>query len=144
MTSRVCSISLTNQKLACQVHEIVGQINGKFETLRTVLIHHMDRSLDFHDLCALSRSEINKLSNTPLQQPSKHPLSASKHPVKALIQTPLYKEQRNPLVGVLGKGSGKMKENIFHDSYTLHGIPTAPIGEQLVKMVKSESESEKD
>ncbi|GJS95344.1 alpha,alpha-trehalose-phosphate synthase [UDP-forming] 1-like protein [Tanacetum coccineum] len=41
------------QKLTCQVHEIVGRINGKFGTLTTVPIHHLDRSLDFHALCAL-------------------------------------------------------------------------------------------
>ncbi|XP_047308102.1 alpha,alpha-trehalose-phosphate synthase [UDP-forming] 1-like [Impatiens glandulifera] len=41
------------QKLTCQVHEIVGRINGKFGTLTAVPIHHLDRSLDFHALCAL-------------------------------------------------------------------------------------------
>ncbi|XP_059664689.1 alpha,alpha-trehalose-phosphate synthase [UDP-forming] 1-like isoform X2 [Cornus florida] len=41
------------QKLTCQVHEIVGRINGRFGTLTAVPIHHLDRSLDFHALCAL-------------------------------------------------------------------------------------------
>ncbi|KVI00773.1 hypothetical protein Ccrd_020974 [Cynara cardunculus var. scolymus] len=41
------------QKLTCQVHEIVGRINGRFGSLTTVPIHHLDRSLDFHGLCAL-------------------------------------------------------------------------------------------
>nr|GEX57736.1 alpha,alpha-trehalose-phosphate synthase [UDP-forming] 1-like [Tanacetum cinerariifolium] len=41
------------QKLTCQVHEIVGRINGKFGSLTTVPIHHLDRSLDFNALCAL-------------------------------------------------------------------------------------------
>ncbi|KAL2494645.1 hypothetical protein Fot_38402 [Forsythia ovata] len=41
------------QKLSCQVHEIVGRINGRFGSLTTVPIHHLDRSLDFHALCAL-------------------------------------------------------------------------------------------
>ncbi|XP_020581584.1 alpha,alpha-trehalose-phosphate synthase [UDP-forming] 1 [Phalaenopsis equestris] len=41
------------QKLSCQVHEIVGRINGRFGTLTAVPIHHLDRSLDFHALCAL-------------------------------------------------------------------------------------------
>nr|APR72759.1 TPS1.2a splice variant [Actinidia chinensis] len=41
------------QKLTCQVHEIVGRINGRFGTLTTVPIHHLDRSLDFYALCAL-------------------------------------------------------------------------------------------
>ncbi|GAV60678.1 Glyco_transf_20 domain-containing protein/Trehalose_PPase domain-containing protein [Cephalotus follicularis] len=41
------------QKLTSQVHEIVGRINGRFGTLTTVPIHHLDRSLDFHKLCAL-------------------------------------------------------------------------------------------
>ncbi|KAL0406702.1 UNVERIFIED_CONTAM: Alpha,alpha-trehalose-phosphate synthase [UDP-forming] 1 [Sesamum latifolium] len=41
------------QKLTSQVHEIVGRINGRFGTLTTVPIHHLDRSLDFHNLCAL-------------------------------------------------------------------------------------------
>ncbi|XP_016471883.2 alpha,alpha-trehalose-phosphate synthase [UDP-forming] 1 isoform X1 [Nicotiana tabacum] len=41
------------QKLTCQVHEIVGRINGRFGTLTAVPIHHLDRSLDFHALCAI-------------------------------------------------------------------------------------------
>ncbi|XP_062103903.1 alpha,alpha-trehalose-phosphate synthase [UDP-forming] 1-like [Humulus lupulus] len=41
------------QKLTIPVHEIVGRINSRFGTLRTVPIHHLDRSLDFHALCAL-------------------------------------------------------------------------------------------
>ncbi|XP_027170784.1 alpha,alpha-trehalose-phosphate synthase [UDP-forming] 1 [Coffea eugenioides] len=41
------------QKLTSQVHEIVGRINGKFGTLIGVPIHHLDRSLDFHALCAV-------------------------------------------------------------------------------------------
>ncbi|GJY23424.1 putative reverse transcriptase domain-containing protein [Tanacetum coccineum] len=41
------------QKLTSQVHEIVGRINGRFGTLTTVPIHHLDRSLDFLALCAL-------------------------------------------------------------------------------------------
>ncbi|XP_076958582.1 alpha,alpha-trehalose-phosphate synthase [UDP-forming] 1-like [Bidens hawaiensis] len=41
------------QKLTSQVHEIVGRINGRFGSLTTVPIHHLDRSLDFYALCAL-------------------------------------------------------------------------------------------
>ncbi|KAK3006405.1 hypothetical protein RJ639_015546, partial [Escallonia herrerae] len=41
------------QKLTCQVHEIVGRINGRFGTLTAVPIHHLDRTLDFQALCAL-------------------------------------------------------------------------------------------
>ncbi|KAL7596638.1 hypothetical protein Lser_V15G30034 [Lactuca serriola] len=41
------------QKLTSQVHEIVGRINGRFGTLTTVPIHYLDRSIDFHALCAL-------------------------------------------------------------------------------------------
>ncbi|XP_044510790.1 alpha,alpha-trehalose-phosphate synthase [UDP-forming] 1-like [Mangifera indica] len=41
------------QKLTSQVHEIVGRINGRFGTLTTVPIQHLDRSLDFLQLCAL-------------------------------------------------------------------------------------------
>eukprot|EP00271_Cylindrocystis_brebissonii_P011686 TRINITY_DN29599_c0_g1_i1.p1 TRINITY_DN29599_c0_g1~~TRINITY_DN29599_c0_g1_i1.p1 ORF type:complete len:1058 (+),score=166.06 TRINITY_DN29599_c0_g1_i1:961-4134(+) len=41
------------QRLTSQVHEIVGRINGRFGTLTTVPIHHLDRSLTFHELCAL-------------------------------------------------------------------------------------------
>ncbi|KAI5670720.1 hypothetical protein M9H77_11084 [Catharanthus roseus] len=41
------------QRLTCQVHEIVGRINGRFGTLTAVPIHHLDRSLDFTALCAL-------------------------------------------------------------------------------------------
>ncbi|KAL0905546.1 hypothetical protein M5K25_023976 [Dendrobium thyrsiflorum] len=41
------------QKLTSQVHEIVGRINGRFGTLTAVPIHHLDRSLDFLELCAL-------------------------------------------------------------------------------------------
>jgi len=32
---------LTDQKLASQVHEIVGRINGRFGTLTAVPIHHL-------------------------------------------------------------------------------------------------------
>jgi hypothetical protein len=35
------------------VHEIVGRINGAFGTLTYVPIHHLDRQLSFHELCAL-------------------------------------------------------------------------------------------
>lgn len=41
------------QKLTSQVHEIVGRINGRFGTLTGVPLLHLDRSLDFHALCAL-------------------------------------------------------------------------------------------
>ncbi|GFP87585.1 alpha alpha-trehalose-phosphate synthase [UDP-forming] 1 [Phtheirospermum japonicum] len=41
------------QKIASQVHEIVGRINGKFGTLTAVPIHHLDRTLEFNTLCAL-------------------------------------------------------------------------------------------
>jgi len=35
------------------VNEIVGRINGAFGTLTYVPIHHLDRQLSFHELCAL-------------------------------------------------------------------------------------------
>ncbi|CAO2833279.1 unnamed protein product [Amaranthus hypochondriacus] len=41
------------KKLTSQVHEIVGRINGRFGTLTRVPIHHLDRSLEFPELCAL-------------------------------------------------------------------------------------------
>ncbi|KAE8697845.1 Alpha,alpha-trehalose-phosphate synthase 1 [Hibiscus syriacus] len=41
------------QKLTSHVHEIVGRINGRFGTLTDVPIHHLDCSLEFHELCAL-------------------------------------------------------------------------------------------
>ncbi|XP_057967009.1 alpha,alpha-trehalose-phosphate synthase [UDP-forming] 1 [Malania oleifera] len=41
------------KKLSSQVHEIVGRINGRFGSYSAVPIHHLDRSLDFHGLCAL-------------------------------------------------------------------------------------------
>eukprot|EP00878_Enallax_costatus_P022501 GHUV01023873.1.p1 GENE.GHUV01023873.1~~GHUV01023873.1.p1 ORF type:complete len:136 (+),score=25.55 GHUV01023873.1:1093-1500(+) len=41
------------QKLRSMVHEIVGRINGAFGTLTYVPIHHLDRQLSFHELCAL-------------------------------------------------------------------------------------------
>ncbi|VFQ60303.1 unnamed protein product [Cuscuta campestris] len=41
------------KKLTCQVHEIVGRINGRFGTLTSVPIHHLDYSLDFQSLCSL-------------------------------------------------------------------------------------------
>jgi len=44
---------LEYQKLASLVHEMVGRINGRFGTLGSVPIHHLDRSLNFHELCAL-------------------------------------------------------------------------------------------
>ncbi|GKB76653.1 alpha,alpha-trehalose-phosphate synthase [UDP-forming] 1-like protein [Tanacetum coccineum] len=56
------------QKLTCQVHEIVGRINGKFGTLTTVPIHHLDRSLDFHALCALYAITVTtKVPAKPIQ-----------------------------------------------------------------------------
>ena len=41
------------QKLASQVHEIVGRINGRFGSLGSLPINHLDRSLGFEELCAL-------------------------------------------------------------------------------------------
>ncbi|XP_050368921.1 alpha,alpha-trehalose-phosphate synthase [UDP-forming] 1-like [Argentina anserina] len=41
------------QKLTSQVHEIVGRINGRFGSLTSVPIHHLDRSVGFQALCAL-------------------------------------------------------------------------------------------
>ena len=35
------------------VHEIVGRINGHYGSLTHVPIHHLDRQLSFHELCAL-------------------------------------------------------------------------------------------
>ena len=35
------------------MHEIVGRINGRFGTLASVPIHHLDRSMGFEELCAL-------------------------------------------------------------------------------------------
>ena len=41
------------QRLRSMVHEIVGRINGHYGTLTHVPIHHLDRQLSFHELCAL-------------------------------------------------------------------------------------------
>uniref|UniRef100_A0A251UEA9 Putative trehalose-phosphatase/synthase 3 n=1 Tax=Helianthus annuus TaxID=4232 RepID=A0A251UEA9_HELAN len=41
------------KKLARHVHEIVGQINGRFGKLTSVPVHFLDQSLDFNTLCAL-------------------------------------------------------------------------------------------
>lgn len=41
------------QRLRSMVHEIVGRINGKYGTLTENPIHHLDRQLSFHELCAL-------------------------------------------------------------------------------------------
>lgn len=41
------------QRLAAQVHEIVGRINGRFGSLSSLPIHHLDRSMGFEELCAL-------------------------------------------------------------------------------------------
>jgi len=41
------------KRLANQVHEIVGRINGRFGSLASVPIHHLDRTLAFDELCAL-------------------------------------------------------------------------------------------
>ena len=41
------------QRLRSMVHEIVGRINGRFGTLTQNPIHHLDRQLSFHELCAL-------------------------------------------------------------------------------------------
>ena len=35
------------------MHEVVGRINGHYGTLTHVPIHHLDRQLAFHELCAL-------------------------------------------------------------------------------------------
>lgn len=35
------------------MHEVVGRINGHYGTLTHVPIHHLDRQLSFHELCAL-------------------------------------------------------------------------------------------
>lgn len=37
------ALSLADQKLSSQVHEIVGRINGRFGTLTAVPIHHLVR-----------------------------------------------------------------------------------------------------
>ncbi|KAG0616367.1 hypothetical protein M758_5G109400 [Ceratodon purpureus] len=44
------------QRLTSQVHEIVGRINGRYGSVTFVPIHHLDRSLAFHELCALYAS----------------------------------------------------------------------------------------
>ncbi|KAB2616062.1 alpha,alpha-trehalose-phosphate synthase 1-like [Pyrus ussuriensis x Pyrus communis] len=54
------------QKLTSQVHEIVGRINGRFGSLIAVPIHHLDRSLDFHALCALYAVTASDISFCPL------------------------------------------------------------------------------
>ena len=41
------------QRLASTVHEIVGRINGRFGTIGSVPIQHLDCSLSFTELCAL-------------------------------------------------------------------------------------------
>lgn len=41
------------QRLASQVHEIVGRINGRFGSIGSVPIQHLDCTLQFHELCAL-------------------------------------------------------------------------------------------
>ena len=41
------------QRLRSMVHEVVGRINGHYGTLTHVPIHHLDRQLAFHELCAL-------------------------------------------------------------------------------------------
>ena len=46
-------LSLALQRLRSMVHEIVGRINGHYGTLTHVPIHHLDRQLNFHELCAL-------------------------------------------------------------------------------------------
>ncbi|MFS7957197.1 putative alpha,alpha-trehalose-phosphate synthase (UDP-forming) [Helianthus anomalus] len=41
------------KKFAHHVHEIVGQISGRFGTPTSVPVHFLDQSLDFNTLCAL-------------------------------------------------------------------------------------------
>ncbi|CAM0958045.1 unnamed protein product [Alopecurus aequalis] len=41
------------RKLASQVHELVARVNGRFGTLETTPILHLDQTLEFHTLCAL-------------------------------------------------------------------------------------------
>ena len=35
------------------VHQVVGRINGAYGTLTHLPIHHLDKQLPFHELCAL-------------------------------------------------------------------------------------------
>ncbi|XP_047042825.1 probable alpha,alpha-trehalose-phosphate synthase [UDP-forming] 2 [Lolium rigidum] len=41
------------RRLASQVHELVARVNGRFGTIRTTPIHHLDQTVDFPQLCAL-------------------------------------------------------------------------------------------
>ncbi|KAK9804133.1 hypothetical protein WJX73_003206 [Symbiochloris irregularis] len=41
------------QQLRSMTHEIVGRINGHYGSLTHVPIHHLDRHMTFHELCAL-------------------------------------------------------------------------------------------
>ena len=41
------------QRLASQVHEIVGRINGRFGSIGSVPIQHLDCTMQFPELCAL-------------------------------------------------------------------------------------------
>ncbi|ESQ35106.1 hypothetical protein EUTSA_v10009417mg [Eutrema salsugineum] len=41
------------RKVKTQVHGLVGRINGRFGSVSSLPIHHMDRSVDFNYLCAL-------------------------------------------------------------------------------------------
>ena len=49
----VSALACAVQRLRSMVHEIVGRINGHYGTLTHVPIHHLDRQLAFHELCAL-------------------------------------------------------------------------------------------
>ena len=49
----VSALACGVQRLRSMVHEIVGRINGHYGTLTHVPIHHLDRQLAFHELCAL-------------------------------------------------------------------------------------------
>ena len=63
------------QRLTSQVHEIVGRINGRFGTLGSVPIQHLDCSLAFTELCALyavtarSRAVLFTFSRTYAMKP---------------------------------------------------------------------------
>ena len=41
------------QRLRSMVHQVVGRINGAYGTLTHLPIHHLDKQLPFHELCAL-------------------------------------------------------------------------------------------
>lgn len=86
------------QKLRSMVHEIVGRINGAFGTLTYVPIHHLDRQLSFHELCALYAVTGRRgLAAQRMLVHREWACAISQHPSAATCWYPGYRSIRSAL-----------------------------------------------